>query len=115
MFIGIDLGTSSLKASAVLQNGEIVAACSESYELLTPQEGWCEQNPADWASAMFLSIKKLGEKVDLSKVQGISFSGQMHGLVCLDENNKVIRPAILWNDQRTALETDYLNESGWAY
>ena len=111
MFIGIDLGTSSLKASAVLHNGEIVAACSESYELLTPQEGWCEQNPADWASAMFLSIKKLGEKVNLSKVQGISFSGQMHGLVCLDENNKVIRPAILWNDQRTALETDYLNES----
>ena len=111
MFIGIDLGTSALKASAVLKTGEIIASCAESYELLLPQEGWCEQNPLDWENAMINALKKLGQKVDLKAVKAVSFSGQMHGLVCLDETDKIVRPAILWNDQRTALETEYLNDN----
>lgn len=110
MFIGIDLGTSSLKASAVLKTGEIIAACTEKYDLLLPREGWCEQNPTDWETAMINALKNLGQKVDLKDVKAVSFSGQMHGLVCLDEADNVIRPALLWNDQRTEEQTDYLNE-----
>lgn len=108
-YLGIDLGTSSIKVSLANQNGEIIDSSSKEYPLILPQLNWSEQNPSDWADAMFDVLKDLSLRNDLSKVASLSFSGQMHGLVVLDENDKVIRPAILWNDSRTINEVDYLN------
>lgn len=110
MYLGIDLGTSSVKVSLLDKSGKIVAAHSESYALYSPKENFSEQNPTDWLDMTVKSIVELGKKVDLGKVKAMSFSGQMHGLVLLDEADNVIRPAILWNDQRTEKETQYLNE-----
>lgn len=110
MYIGIDLGTSSVKCVLADDEGIILCSSSKEYPLIIPHDGWSEQNPCDWFDGVKKAIAGLGEKHDLSKVKGISFSGQMHGLVCLDENDNVIRPAILWNDQRTVKETDYLND-----
>ena len=109
MFIGIDLGTSSVKVSLVDKEGKILAAESQAYPLYSPCEGFYEQNPDEWLDKTVAAIKDLGQKCDLKKVEAISFSGQMHGLVCLDERDAVIRPALLWNDQRTEKQTDYLN------
>ena len=82
---------------------------SEVYPLYFPREGWSQQNPRDWWEQTVLGIRKLTEGFDKTQVAGISFGGQMHGLVVLDENDQVIRPAILWNDGRTQEETEYLN------
>ena len=109
MYIGVDLGTSSVKCALADREGKILCSATEEYPLLIPREGWSEQNPEDWFNASKKVFKKLSEKADLSKVKGISFSGQMHGMVCLDEQDRVIRPALLWNDQRTVKQTDYLN------
>ena len=76
---------------------------------ITPQPGWSEQNPADWWTASLEGIKELTSEIDKSLVRGISFGGQMHGLVALDGDDNVLRPAILWNDGRTVEETNYLN------
>lgn len=108
-YLGVDLGTSSIKVSVSNYNGEIVCAKSHSYPLLTPKKNWTEQNPNDWYNAFIKVLKSLGTKIDLSLVNAISFCGQMHGLVVLDKNDIVIRPAILWNDSRTTSEVDYLN------
>ena len=108
-YLGVDLGTSSIKVSVSNYNGEIVCAKSHSYPLLTPKKNWTEQNPNDWYNAFIKVLKSLGTKIDLSLVKAISFCGQMHGLVVLDKNDKVIRPAILWNDSRSTSEVDYLN------
>lgn len=110
MYIGIDLGTSSLKSVLADENGKILDAKSVKYPLLLPKENWSEQRPSDWYNSMVESIGYLSEKYDLSKLKGISFSGQMHGMVCVDKDGKVIRNAILWNDQRTEEQTNYLNE-----
>ncbi len=107
MYIGIDLGTSSVKAILVNKQGEILKTVSREYPLLMPKQNFCEQNPQDWLSATEEVLYELLEKYD--EVDGISFSGQMHGLVILDEKDNVIRPAILWNDQRTEKECEYLN------
>ena len=108
-YIGVDLGTSSIKLSLVDINGEIISECSKDYPVY--QEGlYSEQNPEDWWNAFEYCFDRLLEKQDRSQVDGISFSGQMHGLVILDENDKVIRPCILWNDGRSEEETKYLNE-----
>ena len=108
-YLGIDLGTSSIKVSISDYKGKILLSESESYPLLMPNENWTEQNPDDWYNALINVLKRLNKEVDLSKVASLSFCGQMHGLVVLDENDKVIRPAILWNDSRTVEEVDYLN------
>ncbi len=107
MYIGIDLGTSSVKAILMQKNGEIVKTVSADYPLLMPKPKFSEQNPSDWFAMTDSVLEKL--LVDVDTVDGISFSGQMHGLVLLDSNDEVIRPAILWNDQRTESECDYLN------
>ena len=108
-YIGVDLGTSSIKLSLININGEIISECSKGYPV--HQEGlYSEQNPEDWWSAFEYCFDKLLEKQDRYSVDGISFSGQMHGLVILDTNDKVIRPCILWNDGRSEEETNYLNE-----
>jgi len=110
MYIGIDLGTSSVKLLLVDKNGEILNSVTNEYPIYYPKSGWSEQNPEDWLASTLDGIDKLLENTDRSLVKGVSFGGQMHGLVILDENDRVIRPAILWNDGRTAKQTEYLNE-----
>ena len=108
-YLGIDLGTSSIKVSLATEDGNIIDSESAEYPLLLPKVNWSEQNPEEWYNALILTLKNLGKRNDLSWVSSLSFSGQMHGLVLLDENDNVIRPAILWNDSRVIDEVDYLN------
>ena len=109
LFVGIDLGTSSVKMLLMDEEGSIKKIVSRDYPLLFPKSGWSEQNPSDWISQTFDALEELTADCNKNEVAGISFGGQMHGLVVLDENDNVIRPAILWNDNRTTKETDYLN------
>ncbi len=108
-YIGIDLGTSAVKLLLMDSEGKIVNIVSREYPLYFPHPGWSEQKPQDWYEQTILGIEELIQDVDKSQVAGISFGGQMHGLVILDEDGNVIRPAILWNDGRTGEETEYLN------
>ena len=108
-YIGIDLGTSAVKLLLMRGDGVIENIVSREYPLYFPHPGWSEQKPEDWWEAVQEGIRELVAPVDSSQVAGISFGGQMHGLVILDEEDRVIRPAILWNDGRTWKETDYLN------
>ena len=89
--------------------GHIINIVSKEYPLYFPHPGWSEQNPEDWYEQIVLGIRELLQDADKSRVAGISFGGQMHGLVILDKEDQVIRPAILWNDGRTTEETEYLN------
>ena len=108
-FIGIDLGTSGVKLILVDETGRIHRQQTESYPIAFPHPGWSEQSPEDWWDAVVRGLKTLTDGIDVSLVKGIGTGGQMHGLVALDENDNVIRPAILWNDGRTAADVDYLN------
>ncbi|MBQ6543279.1 MAG: xylulokinase [Clostridia bacterium] len=108
-YIGIDVGTSSVKAM-LTDETEIINIVSRDYPLSMPEAGWSEQDPDDWYRESVAAVKELISGVDKSKVRAISFSGQMHGLVMLDKDDRVIRPAILWNDGRSIKETEYLNE-----
>ena len=108
-YIGIDLGTSAVKLLLMDSEGKIVNIVSREYPLYFPHPGWSEQKPQDWYEQTILGIEELIQDVDKEQVAGISFGGQMHGLVILDEDDNVIRPAILWNDGRTGAETEYLN------
>ena len=108
-YIGVDLGTSAVKLLLMEGNGKIANIVSKEYPLYFPHPGWSEQKPEDWWEAVKCGLKELVAGYDASKVAGISFGGQMHGLVILDKDDQVIRPAILWNDGRTQEETDYLN------
>ena len=110
-YIGVDLGTSAVKLIMMKSDGGIISSVSKEYPLCFPHPGWSEQNPEDWKAAVLSGLKELVDGFDASKVAGISFGGQMHGLVILDENDEVIRPAILWNDGRTEKEVDYLNNT----
>ena len=109
LYVGIDLGTSAVKLLLMSADGKIQKIVSKEYPLFFPHPGWSEQKPEDWWSAVQEGLLELVSDCDKSQVAGISFGGQMHGLVILDENDNVIRPAILWNDGRTTEETDYLN------
>lgn len=109
-YIGADLGTSALKLLLVDTAGNIVNSVSKTYDVSFPNPGWSEQNPEDWWTALVDGVKDLTVNIDVSLIRGIGVGGQMHGLVILDENDRVIRPAILWNDGRTFKETAYLNE-----
>jgi xylulokinase len=101
--IGLDVGTSGVKAIALSEDGAVVASVEEGYPLSTPRPGWAEQDPADWWRAAEMCLAKLPDGP-------IGLSGQMHGLVALDANEHVLRPAILWNDQRTAAECAEIEE-----
>lgn len=107
-YIGVDLGTSSVKLLLLGDDG-ICNIVTKEYPVYYPEYGWSEQNPEDWWQKTIEGIKEIIKDIDTKKVRGISFGGQMHGLVILDKNDNVIRPAILWNDTRTQEETDYLN------
>ncbi len=109
LYIGVDLGTSAVKLLLMEGSGKIVNIVSKEYPLSFPKPGWSEQKPEDWWTQVVAGIKELIAGSDASQIAGISFGGQMHGLVILDENDNVIRPAILWNDGRTTEECDYLN------
>lgn len=110
LYIGIDLGTSAMKLLLMNEAGVIKNIVSKEYPLYFPNPGWSEQNPEDWWAALKAGIIELTDGYEKEQVAGISFGGQMHGLVILDEKDQVIRPAILWNDGRTAEECNYLNE-----
>ena len=109
LYIGIDLGTSAAKLLLMDELGEIKNVISKEYPLEFPKPGWSQQNPEDWRKAILEGIPELLTGFDGASVAGIGCGGQMHGLVILDENDNVIRPAILWNDGRTAAQVDYLN------
>ena len=106
-YIGADLGTSSVKLILCDSNSEIVNTTTKYYDVSYPNPGWSEQSPADWWNAFSDGVRELADGID--GIVGISVAGQMHGLVILDEEDNVIRPAILWNDGRTFSETEYLN------
>ena len=108
-YIGIDLGTSAVKLLLMDGEGAIQNVVSREYPIFFPHPGWSEQNPEDWWTAAVDGIRALTADCDRSQITGIGCGGQMHGLVALDRNDKVLRPAILWNDGRTAEETEYLN------
>lgn len=109
-YIGIDIGTSSVKTIIIDEKGNTIKSKSRTYPINYPKALWSEQNPEDWWKESKIALKELLENIDKTKVKAMSLSGQMHGLVILDEEDKVIRPAILWNDGRTEDECKYLNE-----
>ncbi|PIB70170.1 xylulose kinase, partial [Pseudomonas sp. 2822-17] len=101
--IGVDLGTSAVKVLMMNQKGEVVNEVSKAYPLIQEKSGYSEQEPKEWVEKTTAALKDLVAQFDgdVTDIEGISFSGQMHGLVLLDENNEVLRNAILWNDTRT--------------
>ncbi len=108
-FIGVDLGTSATKLLLMDELGTIHRIVSRSYSLSMPRPGWSEQDPEAWLEAAFDGIRELTDGIDTREVRGIAAAGQMHGLVALDKQDRVLRPAILWNDGRTGEETEWLN------
>ena len=110
-YIGIDLGTSSVKLLLIQNDGTVLSSVSKEYPVSYPKSGWSEQNPEDWLRQTLAGLAELlaTEHAVKSQIRGIGIGGQMHGLVVLDKENKVIRPAILWNDGRTEEETEFLN------
>jgi len=108
--IGLDLGTGGVRAIAVDLHGKLVAQSVGSYPLLTPKPGWTEQNPADWVSVSFAALSRLTQQLTEHQVIALGLSGQMHGMVPLDASGNVIRPAILWNDQRTGKAVEEIEQ-----
>ena len=110
--IGLDVGTSGAKCIMIDETGKVIASSTQEYPLSTPRPGWAEQNPEDWWQGVVKGLQVILKKanVDPSDILGLSYSGQMHGLVALDEDNQVIRPAILWCDQRTQKQCDWITE-----
>ncbi|MDP9294870.1 MAG: FGGY family carbohydrate kinase, partial [Actinomycetota bacterium] len=104
--VGLDIGTSGVKALAISEDGEVVGRAEIEYGLSTPRPGWAEQDPEDWWRATEQALAELGR----DEVAGVGLSGQMHGLVALDDSGLVLRPAILWNDQRTGVECREIEE-----
>lgn len=109
-YIGVDLGTSAVKLVLMEENGKIRKIVSKEYPLSFPRPGWSEQDPTLWYERTIEGLFELLDGQKKENVRGISFGGQMHGLVALDCDDRVIRPAILWNDGRTSAQTDYLND-----
>ena len=109
-YIGIDLGTSAVKLLLMDGNGVIEKIVTRAYPISFPHPGWSEQNPEDWLLQTFEGIRELTAECDAAQVAGIGAGGQMHGLVALDAQDRVLRPAILWNDGRTVAQTQWLNE-----
>lgn len=110
LYIGIDLGTSAVKLLLMEETGKIRKIVSKEYPIFFPKPGYSEQNPEDWWNGTKEGIRELTADCSPGDIGGISFGGQMHGLVILDSKDQVIRPAILWNDGRTSEECKYLNE-----
>ncbi len=109
LYIGVDLGTSAVKLLLMDGAGKILNIVSREYPISFPRPGWSEQDPADWLRETVAGIRELVDGFDKTQVAGIGVGGQMHGLVALDKDDRVLRPAILWNDGRTEDEVAYLN------
>ena len=103
--VGLDIGTTGVKALALAPEGEVIGRAEEEYPLSIPRPGWAEQDPEDWVRGAERALRRLGVESDR-----VGLSGQMHGLVALDSERRVLRPAILWNDQRTAAECAEIEE-----
>jgi len=112
LLVGLDVGTSGAKCIVADEYGRVIASATEEYPLYTPRPGWAEQNPADWWDGVVRGLKKIlsHPDVDKSAIVGLSFSGQMHGLVPLDKDQNVIRPAMLWCDQRTFEQCEWITQ-----
>ena len=107
-FIGIDVGTSATKSVLFDETGKIVFSNSSEYELIQPHNGWAQQRPNDWKNAAVETLKSIAQKVSVDEIKGIGVSGQMHGLVVLDENDNVLYDSIIWCDQRTEKEVNQI-------
>ena len=118
MYLGLDLGTSGVKALLIGAEQDILGSAHGALDVSRPHPGWSEQDPADWIAATERALGALAERYDLSAVRGIGLSGQMHGATLLDAGDKVLRPAILWNDTRAHAEAAELDrapgEKAWA-
>lgn len=108
--IGIDVGTSSTKTVLFDDKLNVIKEASKEYELYQPKNGWAEQNPSDWSNAVICTLKEIIKDIEKEHVLAIGLTGQMHGLVMLDEKNEVIRPAIIWADQRTSKECEEITQ-----
>src|SRR5262247_1417905 len=111
-FLGIDTSTTSSKALLIDERGEVIAVASSPHTLQTPKPLWSEQDPREWWEAVSASIRSVLEKANIGgeRIEAVGLTGQMHGLVLLDESGKVLRPAILWNDQRTQSQCDEIHQ-----
>lgn len=109
VYIGLDLGTSGLKAVAMSEDGVIRAEAHHRLSVSRPHDGWVEQDPHDWAMALDHVMRALGQQVDMAAVRGIGLAGHMHGAVVLDDKGAVLRPCILWNDTRAHAEAAVLD------
>jgi xylulokinase len=110
--LGLDVSTTGSKALLIDDRGTVVASHSTSHPLSQPYPLWSEQNPSDWWQGMVASIRAvLGQIKDIKSIRAVGLTGQMHGLVCLDAAGQVLRPAILWNDQRTQAECDEITQT----
>lgn len=107
-FIGIDVGTSATKSVLFDETGKIIISNSSEYELIQPHNGWAQQRPNDWKNAAVETLKSIAQKVNVEEIKGIGVTGQMHGLVVLDENNDVLYDSIIWCDQRTEKEVNQI-------
>src|SRR5262245_51108761 len=110
-FLGIDTSTTGSKALIIDENGEVIAVASSPHTLQTPKPLWSEQNPREWWEAVSASIRSVLEEagVDGERIAAVGLTGQMHGLILLDKAGNVLRPAILWNDQRTQSQCDEIH------
>lgn len=111
MYIGLDLGSSGLRALLIDEQQTVRGSAESHYEMLRPHPGWSEQNPADWIAATKACFAALNAEFpkDMKAVRGIGISGQMHGATVLDAARRVLRPCILWNDTRSAVEAAALD------
>ncbi|MDY7010013.1 MAG: xylulokinase [Planctomycetota bacterium] len=112
-YLGIDVGTSGTKALIMDAGGRVLATATGSHTVSAPRPSWSEQNPHQWWSATVNAVRAAvaAAKIDGSQIAGIGLSGQMHGLVCLDDSGKALRPAIIWNDQRTAEQAEQIERT----
>ena len=106
MYLGIDLGTSSLKCLVIDDSQKVISSSFSDFDISTPKNGWAEQDPSLWIKGLSECLNTLNKEISLNKIQSISFSGQMHGATCLDKEERVIRPSILWNDTRSFNECE---------
>jgi xylulokinase len=108
--LGIDVSTTATKALVIDERGKVIATATDEYEFFTPRPLWAEQNPADWWRACVNVVRRILERVPANQIAGIGLTGQMHGLVMLDADGNVLRPCIMWNDQRTAAQCAEITE-----
>jgi len=111
-YLGIDIGTTATKSVLIDGKGKVISSISSGHKLITPKPNWAEQDPEDWYRAVKITIRKIlsESEIEPENIKGVGLSGQMHGSVFLDKDNNVIRPAILWCDQRTKNECSYIKE-----